>query len=164
MASPENDPNSGSADSQAPEPHQSADSQQLQSAAEGGAAALPVERRGWAFIKDRAIQVLVILALTGFVLYMKFEPKVFPSASLDLKYSREEIARQAKQVAQQLGYKAYEPIESTTFTIFNDSKTFLEYELGLDRAKQLMREKIPVWAWTTRFCREFQIEQCRGGR
>jgi Type II CAAX prenyl endopeptidase Rce1-like len=161
MASSENDPNSGCANSQAPESQESADSQPLQSASVGGAAVLPVERRGWAFIKDPVIQVLVILALTGFVLYMKFEPKVFPSASLDLKYSREEIARQAKQVAQQLGYKADKPIESTTFTIFNDSKTFLEYELGLDRAKQLMREKIPVWAWTTRFCREFQIEQCR---
>lgn len=128
------------------------------------ASKLPAERRGWAFARDRAVQVLMALALLGIILYMKFEPQVFPSASLDLKYSKDEITGQAREVARRFGYKETAPrstIESTTFTIFNDSKTFLEYQLGLANAKQLMREKIPVWAWTTRFCREFQIEQCR---
>jgi hypothetical protein len=51
-------------------------------------------------------------------------------------------------------------IQSLTFTTFDEAKTFLEYELGLAKALALMRDKIPVWAWSVRLCREFTIEQC----
>jgi hypothetical protein len=56
---------------------------------------------------------------------------------------------------------AKEVIESTTFVSSDDSKTFLEYQLGAVRANQLMKDEIPVWNWTTRYCKEFDLEQCR---
>jgi hypothetical protein len=129
------------------------------------------------FRQDRALPVLALLALIGFGLYLAMEPRVFPSASIDLKFNRSQIAALSRQYAAKFGYginanvtipdvtghtgHTTGTIESTTFTSSDDSKTFLEYQLGAVRANQLMKEEIPVWSWTTRFCKEFDLEQFR---
>ena len=110
---------------------------------------------------DKVVWLLIVLALAGFGLYLKLDTRVFPSASIDLKYSREQIAQQARERAKICGYKTESTIESTTFTFFNESKTFLEYELGLDEANRLMKDKVPVWSWTTRYCKQNDLEQFR---
>ncbi len=56
------------------------------------------------FKSDRALPVLIVLALVGFGLYLTMEPRVFPSASIDLKLSRGEIAVLARQYADRFGY------------------------------------------------------------
>jgi hypothetical protein len=111
--------------------------------------------------KDKIVWLLLALALLGFGLYLKLDERVFPAASIDLKFSRDQIAQRARDYAVRYGYDKKKPIESTTFTYFNESKTFLEYELGLDQANRLMRDKVPVWSWTTRFCKQFDLEQFR---
>lgn len=111
--------------------------------------------------KDKIVWLLLALALAGFGLYLKLDDRVFPAASIDLKFSRDQIAARARECATRYGYEKKQPIESTTFTYFNESKTFLEYELGLDQANRLMRDKVPVWSWTTRFCKELDLEQFR---
>ncbi len=113
------------------------------------------------FWSDKVVWLLMVLALVGFGLYVKLDTRVFPSASIDLKYSREQIAKQSRDRAEICGYKTQSTIESTTFTFFNESKTFLEYELGLDEANRLMKDKVPVWAWTTRYCKQNDLEQFR---
>lgn len=57
------------------------------------------------------------------------------------------------------GEKKHKALTSTTFYFDDDAKTFLEYEMGIGAANALMREKIPVWAWRTRMCKEFEQEQ-----
>ena len=123
-----------------------------------GPANLAPRNRAWS---DRVVWLLIVLALIGFGLYLKLDARVFPSASIDLKYSREQIAQQARDRAKICGYKTESTIESTTFTFFNESKTFLEYELGLDEANRLMKDKVPVWSWTTRYCKQNDLEQFR---
>jgi hypothetical protein len=113
------------------------------------------------FWSDKVVWLLMVLALVGFGLYVKLDTRVFPSASIDLKYSREQIAKQSRDRAEICGYKTQSTIESTTFTFFNESKTFLEYELGLDEANRLMKDKVPVWSWTTRYCKQNDLEQFR---
>jgi len=118
-----------------------------------------------AFKGDRVLPILVFLGLIGFALYLLMEPKVFPSASIDLKLSQAQIGQMSGACAKRLGYDlgsgAKKAIQSTTFTYSDDSKTFLEYQLGVVRANELMKEKIPVWSWTTRYCKEFDMEQFR---
>ncbi|MBU6452692.1 MAG: CPBP family intramembrane metalloprotease [Cyanobacteria bacterium REEB67] len=113
------------------------------------------------FSPDRALPVLALLALLGFALYWFMEPRVFPSASLDLKLSKAEIADISAWYAKKLGYERKSPIASTTFTFSNEPKVFLEYNLGAARANELMKERIPIWSWTTRYCREFDLELFR---
>lgn len=121
----------------------------------------PNPRANRPFWSDKVVWLLMVLALVGFGLYVKLDTRVFPSASIDLKYSREQIAKQSRDRAEICGYKTQSTIESTTFTFFNESKTFLEYELGLDEANRLMKDKVPVWSWTTRFCKQNDLEQFR---
>lgn len=123
--------------------------------------------------RDRVALVLLILALLGGLLYARLQSNVFPTASLSLPLSRSEIVQRARSFAGQQGYDGRlwpldkadgarkKEIESITFTSFDEAKTFLEYELGLSQAGAIMRDKVPVWAWSVRFCREFTIEQCR---
>ncbi len=113
------------------------------------------------FWSDKVVWLLMVLALVGFALYVKLDTRVFPAASIDLKYSREQIAKQSREKAEHYGYKTDATIESTTFTFFNESKTYLEYELGLDEANRLMKDKVPVWSWTTRYCKQNDLEQFR---
>ncbi|CAN5214850.1 hypothetical protein BH11CYA1_BH11CYA1_17800 [soil metagenome] len=121
-----------------------------------------VDKRGKsAFWSDKVVWLLMVMALVGFGLYVKLDTRVFPAASIDLKYSREDIAKQSRERAEAFGYKTASTIESTTFTFFNESKTFLEYELGLDEANRLMKDKVPVWSWTTRYCKQNDLEQFR---
>lgn len=123
--------------------------------------------------RDRVVILLLILALLGGLLYARLQSNVFPTASLSLPLSRTEIVERARIFAGQHGYDGRlwpldkadgtrkKEIESITFTTFDEAKTFLEYELGLSKAGAIMRDKVPVWAWSVRFCREFTIEQCR---
>ncbi len=85
--------------------------------------------------------------------------EVFPSASIDLKVPRTEILSLTGKWADYLGYKSAGAISSTEFSYDDGAKTFLEHELGLADANLLMREKIPVWYWSSRLCRPFNLEE-----
>lgn len=152
--------------------------------------------------RDHHIWWLILLALAGIIVYATREKEAFPSASIDLKVSRQEATRTAVAIAEKLGYKhapegtlesggadggtqeapvRKEPLQergisrgtdlqkaekkehkaltSTTFYYDDDAKTFLEYEMGIGTANSLMRDKVPVWSWRTRMCREFEQEE-----
>jgi len=134
--------------------------------------------------KDRLLPVLAILAALGLLLYAWLQSSVFPTASLNLSVSRQQILDKARFFASKYGYdgnifpmpgqfaspsqaqpkakdKPTKDIESIVFTSFEEAKTFLEWELGLNRSAKLMQGEIPIWAWSVRFCREFAMEQFR---
>jgi len=104
---------------------------------------------------------LAILGILGLYIYLRYDAKVFPSASINLKVPRIEIIRSARQLANKFGYDQANTIESTQFTVDNQAKTFLEYEFGIDQANQLMKEDLPIWFWRTRLCREHEQEEFR---
>ncbi|PZM84600.1 MAG: hypothetical protein DKT66_08180 [Candidatus Melainabacteria bacterium] len=52
-------------------------------------------------------------------------------------------------------------LKSITFSYDDDAKSFLEYELGVARANELMVKEIPVWYWRVRMVRELQQEELR---
>jgi hypothetical protein len=103
---------------------------------------------------------LLVIGLLGLLSYFSKCDSVFPSASIDLKLSRRLITEKAEAWAQQLSYPPEAAVKSTTFSYDETAKTFLEYELGLTEANVLMKEQIPVWRWTTRFCRPLRLEDC----
>jgi hypothetical protein len=110
---------------------------------------------------DHRIWWLLIAAFIGVAVYVAFEQRVFPSASIDLKLSRRAIARISNEWAYELGYRKKRPIRSTHFSPDYDGKTFLEYELGNSKANELMRDQLPIWSWRTRFCKEHEFEEFR---
>lgn len=52
-------------------------------------------------------------------------------------------------------------LRSVTFSYDDDAKSFLEYELGVAKANELMVKEIPVWYWRVRLVRELQQEELR---
>jgi len=105
--------------------------------------------------------VFAILAFMGMAVYFTLGDRVFPAASIDLKLSRNEVRQKAREYSSRFGYPVDKTIQSSSFTYYNEAKTFLEYELGLDKASELMRSEIPVWCWSSAFRRELSFEQMR---
>jgi Type II CAAX prenyl endopeptidase Rce1-like len=123
---------------------------------------LPADSSGTltkSFKGDHRIWWLAIVALLGLIVYLVYDPRVFPSASIDLKLPRDKVAAISRKWAEDLGYNKTKVISSTEFAFDSDAKTFLEYELGTSEANKLMREQIPIWSWRTRFCKEHEFEE-----
>ncbi len=119
----------------------------------------PSAKSGWQISGElRKLWWLVALGLFGLIFFCVVQGKVFPSASIDLKVPKSQIQRLSDKWAQDLGYQTKGSIKSTEFSYDNEAKTFLESELSLEEANTLMKERIPVWFWSTRFCKEFQQE------
>lgn len=112
-------------------------------------------------IFDRQIWWLLVVGVAAICVYIFLENQAFPSASIDLKVPKSEITKISREWAQKLGYEEKGSIQSTTFSYDSDEKTFLEYELGLKRANELMKDEVPVWSWRTRMCRELNQEEFR---
>lgn len=115
--------------------------------------------------KDRIMgdhRIWWLLALAGigaFVFFFKYDD-AFSTASIDLSVPRDEITTAARALSRELGYEKDKTIDSTIFDEDENTKTFLEFELGSKRASELMRSEIPVWTWVSRFCREREPEDC----
>jgi hypothetical protein len=107
--------------------------------------------------------LLVLLGILGVGFFLLKFNESFPSASIDLSVPKSKIVASAKEWARAAGYDPDGALESTIFSFDDDGKTFLEYELGQAKANQLMKNEVPIWMWRTRFCREFQQEECNVG-
>jgi len=111
------------------------------------------------FSKDSALLTLLfILGIAGLCLFQWKEQEVFPNASIDLSTSKADILRLAQGWATRIGYEKKPVIKSITFSDYDDSKTFLEYELGNKQANELMRNTIPVFYWYCSFRKPFDQE------
>ena len=104
---------------------------------------------------------LLLLGLIGCLVYWHENDKVFPAASIELKLPKAEILSLSEHWKDQCGYKEGKEnqIVSTIFAFDDDAKTFLEYELGQSSANELMRSTIPVWYWSTRYCKPLKQEE-----
>ncbi len=132
---------------------------------------------------------LVLLGIAGCIIYFTKNDEVFAAASLNLSMPKEQIVQKATEWAVKLGYNpeatktplantaresktgstdlkspdadTQQALKSITFSYDNDAKSFLEYELGVRKANELMISEIPVWYWRVRMVRELQQEELR---
>jgi Type II CAAX prenyl endopeptidase Rce1-like len=104
---------------------------------------------------------LLLIGLIGCLVYWHESDKVFPSASIELKLPKSQIIELSDQWKDKCGYKENkkDQIVSTIFAFDDDAKTFLEYELGQSAANELMRSTIPIWYWSTRYCKPLKQEE-----
>jgi hypothetical protein len=77
----------------------------------------------------------------------------FPQASIDLQYSKDEIAELAQTfiAQQQLSTAGFRNL--TLFDADEDARLYLERELGLQEANRLMQNEVSVWRWRARWFR-----------
>lgn len=108
---------------------------------------------------SKSLYVLAILGILGLVAFFIKLNDVFPAASIDLRLSKEQIAQKAHEVMRATGHNDQGYIESTTFSSRDYQQIFIEHEYNAREANDLMRNDVPIWLWSTRFCKEQQYEE-----
>jgi hypothetical protein len=107
----------------------------------------------------RALLLWVLAGIVGVIFAYKFYSQASPEASVNFKVSREEALQRAKDFVGGLGENVNGYRSSIVFDVDENAKTYLERELGLQQANQLMSAELNIWHWNVRFFRPEQQEE-----
>jgi hypothetical protein len=101
---------------------------------------------------DLRLTIAAVLVSAVCLVYIRLEyDKAFPQASIKLVLSKTAITDLARKYLEQRGLKTAGFRELTIFDPDDDARLYLERELGLERANQLMQRDIAVWRWRARW-------------
>jgi membrane protease YdiL (CAAX protease family) len=109
----------------------------------------------------RALILWALLGVVGAVFAQKYFFRAFPEASVDFKVSRAEALRRAQEFIGSLGENVSGYQSAIVFNVDDNAKTYLERQLGLQQANQLMSSELHIWKWDVRFFRPKQLEEFR---
>ena len=117
------------------------------------------ERLRRADFRFLAVCLLLLAATVWFS--ARYFYRAFPEASIDFRVTREQARAQAESflAAQGLHVNGYR--RASSFSYDDTAKTFLERELGLNRANRLMGTRVRLWRWSWRWFRPLQKEEFR---
>ncbi len=87
--------------------------------------------------------------------------RAFPEASIDFRVSRGEGDAMAARFLAGQGYALGAYRQASSFNFDNNAKTFLERELGLEKANRIMGAPVRLWRWSYRWFRPLQKEEFR---
>jgi len=118
---------------------------------------VPSERlNGW---DKRALLLWVAVGIIGTLFAYKYFFRAFPEASVDFHVSRSEALERAQSFVAGLGENVSGYRSAIVFDVDDNAKTYLERELGLKQANQLMSSELNIWYWDVRFFRPQQEEE-----
>ena len=107
----------------------------------------------------RALALWIILGIFGVVFAQKFFFQAFPEASIDFKVTQQDALKKAKEFLSSLGENVEGYKSTVVFDQDDNAKTYLERQLGLNLANQLMAGEVSTWYWDVRFFRPLQTEE-----
>ncbi len=107
----------------------------------------------------RVLLIWIVAGLVGAGVAYKYFFQAFPEASVDFKVPRAAALEQAKQFAEAQGAQLTGYDSSIVFDVDDTAKTYLEREVGLAKANQMMSSDVHIWYWQTRFFRPLQKEE-----
>src|ERR1700676_5608100 len=109
---------------------------------------------------DKKVLLIWILAgLLGAGVAYKYFFQAFPEASVQFKVPRAAALEQARQFAISQGAQLSGYQSTIIFQVDDTAKTYLEREVGLKQANQVMTSDVHIWYWQTRFFRPLQKEE-----
>ena len=104
--------------------------------------------------------LITLLGLLGLTLFLAFYDQAFPSAAIDLKFSRDDIARRARAYLEERGYDLTGYQFLLTFDEAWWSSVYLQRTLGISETNRLAREEgLPLWLWQARWFKPLQKEE-----
>ncbi len=109
----------------------------------------------------RALILWIIVGLIGVWFAHRYFFRAFPEASVDFKVSRTDAQKRAKQFVEGLGQDLNRYQSTIEFEVNESAKTYLERQLGMQQANQLMSSELNIWYWDVRFFRPLQEEEYR---
>lgn len=111
-------------------------------------------RKDLAFIGGCLLVAAVSLAVGVHYFY-----RAFPEASIDFRVTRDEAKVQAASFLAARGFDLASYRHSAIFYYDDQAKTFLERELGLEGATQVIGNPVQLWRWSHRWVREQEKEE-----
>ena len=109
---------------------------------------------------DKKVLLIWILAgLLGASVAYKYFFRAVPEASVEFKVTRAAALEQARQFASAQGAQLDGYESSIIFDVDETAKTYLEREVGLKQANQVMKRDVHIWYWQARFFRPLQKEE-----
>jgi len=117
----------------------------------------------------RTLLLWIILGVVGAVFAQRYFFRAFPEASVDFHVSRGQAIDRAKQFVASVGENVSGYETAVAFEVDDNAKTYLEREVGLQQANQLMSHELNIWYWDVRFFRpqqeeEFHVRVSPGGQ
>jgi membrane protease YdiL (CAAX protease family) len=109
----------------------------------------------------RALLLWVVAGILGVLFAYKYFFRAFPEASVNFQVSREEALKRAQNFVGGLGENISGYQSTIVFEVDDDAKVYLERQLGLQQANQLMSTQLNIWFWDVRFFRPQQEEEFR---
>ncbi|MBI3949010.1 MAG: CPBP family intramembrane metalloprotease [Acidobacteria bacterium] len=109
----------------------------------------------------RFILICIALAAISLVITVKYFYTAFPEASIKFDVTRDQSRPVAEQFLLQRGYRVENHRHSVIFGYDYEARVFLEKEMGLAQANQLLGTKIKLWRWQHRWFRPLQKEEFR---
>jgi membrane protease YdiL (CAAX protease family) len=107
----------------------------------------------------RTLLLWIVFGILGAWFAHHYYFQAFPEASVDFKISRNEAQRRAQDFVQSLGEDVSGYQSTIVFDVDENAKTYLEREVGLKLANQLMSSELHIWFWDVRFFRPEQKEE-----
>jgi membrane protease YdiL (CAAX protease family) len=121
---------------------------------------LPLERPDKLDQRDaKVLLIWILIGIVGAVVAYTFFFRAFPEASVDFKVPRSDALALAKNFAAEQGAQLTGYDSSIAFGVDDEAKTYLEREVGLQEANQMMANEVHIWYWQTRFFRPLQKEE-----
>src|SRR5262245_9720146 len=93
---------------------------------------------------------LALLAGTAWYASNNFY-RAFPEASIDFRVNRDEGREIASRFVTAQGARIAGYRNASSFTYDDETKTFLERELGLEKANQVLSSRVRLWRWAFRW-------------
>jgi hypothetical protein len=107
----------------------------------------------------RALLLWVVLGIIGTIFAYKYFFRAFPEASVDFHVTRGEALKLGRNFVAGLGENVSGYRSAIVFSVDDNGKTYLEREVGLQQANQLMSSQLHLWYWDVRFFRPLQEEE-----
>jgi hypothetical protein len=107
----------------------------------------------------KVLLIWIFAGLLGAGVAHKYFFQAFPEASVEFKVPRAAALEQAKKFATAQGAPLNGYDSTIVFEVDDTAKTYLEREVGLAQANQIMAHEVHIWYWQTRFFRPLQKEE-----
>src|SRR5713226_9912956 len=109
----------------------------------------------------RALLLWVAAGILGLLFAQEYFFRAFPEASVNFQVSREEAVSRAQKFLGGLGENVGGYRSTVAFDVDDEAKVYVEREVGLQQANQIMSSDLHVWFWNVRFFKPQQEEEFR---
>jgi membrane protease YdiL (CAAX protease family) len=109
----------------------------------------------------RFILICILICASSLAIGISYFHRAFPEASIDFQVDRLSSQPIAEAFLKSQAIETAGYIHASSFQYDNQSKVFIERELGLMKANDLMKNQVKLWRWGHRWFKPKQKEEIR---